>query len=55
MPLLRYFERDLPSFLAVGGNAGVGLRLIEESELDRLAENSSDLVVDGRRGESCLL
>src|SRR4029077_8740261 len=41
----RHFESDLPALLAVGRNGRIGLRLVEETELDRLPENSSDLVV----------
>src|SRR5580704_8097990 len=44
----RLFERHLPPFLTVGRNTDIGLRPVEEAKLDRLAQNSSDLVVDGR-------
>src|SRR5258708_3256927 len=40
-----HFESHLATFLAVGRNANIGLGLVEEPELDRLAENSSDLVI----------
>ena len=35
----------MPSLLTIRRNIAIGLRLIEEPELDRLAENSSNLIV----------
>src|SRR5690242_2430415 len=44
----RRLQRQLTSLRIVERNTRIGLLAIEEAELDRLAQNSSDLVIDRR-------